>query len=893
MEYWITNLPVTADGATSKRISAQSVYGESGVDISTLVPETGTYEWGGVVYWKGTVLDANNKQTTAGGDGSDKTGSGKDFSLIRYYNSKWQYFYEADGTWNTISSTDQVVIYWLQPTEVTKEITTLVKDWGFAPDAQGDNENKVALTVAVVYPDGTVSPAEGDMYSNSTTLFNYWTDRDIGLVAPVNNSDYEISKITVTDGTRDQKGTGKWGVNDTITWDKVENEAGEQWYDETMYWNETVGGTPMVNGAISNITWSNYNTAKLVLIYLKPVHYDTNLIVKWVDDSASGALISTMGVAVSSDGTPITFYNGLKQTSALPTEGVGGTFTLDDDAYVTNSSNVNQTFNKNISTVPGVADQYKSGLYKYVSADLSADGKTLTLHYNIDNSKLSKTYVLDFGLPVRVPLSDLVENPENVTNVELSTENASYDSMNKAIVYTPSAVMSGTTTITATLTIGSETSKFTIGFVPASNVLYEETFLTKEDSGKYQEWSHKGTISGTQSSSLTERYGYDDAYETSTGNSMNSAYTATLPEAGKTTENLRVSLGNQATGFDLIGTCGPDTGNVYVMLKNTDTGKVILVDTSYNDVQYDEDGILHQVPLAHAVFDEGAYDEAIIFGAYRTTGEQPGGKIEIDGFRVYRSSENSAYLVAEQGATYVNVLDAVNDNFAAYVEKNADETSYTKANYESKGGPQNEIYLAPGQSVAFNVGNNVSTVQISARAVSDDRPVSMTDSTTSRTITSNTEMYYEVAATKGLVTITNNSSTDSDTLLALGNIKLPAGVTITPVTEANLRTVYAMLSAASAPQVFTPDKIDINVRSTKVIRNKVVTLTVTTSTDVSYLLVNNKKVTPTNKRLVDWGIADEYVFVVSDVVNRNTDMEYAIYAYDQNSTVSALYTAKG
>lgn len=170
VEYWITNLPVTAEDATSKKISAQSAYGEAGVDVSTLVPATGTYAYGSVVFWKGTVLDSSNKQTTDAGD--DETADGKDFKLIRYYNGSWQYFYEAGGTWNTISNTDQVVIYWLQPTEVTKEITTLVKDWGFAPDAQGDNENKVALTVAVVYPDGTVSPAEGDMYSTSTTLFN-------------------------------------------------------------------------------------------------------------------------------------------------------------------------------------------------------------------------------------------------------------------------------------------------------------------------------------------------------------------------------------------------------------------------------------------------------------------------------------------------------------------------------------------------------------------------------------------------------------------------------------------------------------------------------------------------------------------------------------------------
>ncbi|MGN1183132.1 MAG: family 20 glycosylhydrolase, partial [Faecalibacillus sp.] len=575
-EYWITNLQVTADGSTSKSISAKSAYGEDGVDISTLVPESGTYAYGSVVYWKGTVLDSSNKQTTASGAENDKTGSGKDFNLIRYYNGSWQYFYEADRTWNTISSTDQVVIYWLQPTEVTKEITTLVKDWGYSPsNQQGDNNNKVALTVAVVYPDGTVSPAEGDMYSTSTTLFNYWENRDIGLVAPVNNSDYEISKITVTDGTRDQSETGQWGANDTITWDKVTNEAGEQWYNETTYWDETVGGTPMVNGVTSNITWSNYNTAKLVLIYLKPIHYDTNLIVNWVDDNASGALISTMEVAVSSDGTPTTFYNGLKQTSALPTEGVGGTFTLDDDAYVTNSSNVNQTFNKNISTVPGVADQYKSGLYQYVSAELSADGKTLTLHYNINENKLSKNYVVDFGLPVKVPLSELVENTDNISEVNVISSNAQYDSSNKQIIYTPGKILTSTDVVIVKVSYGDDTNTFRIGFIPATTVYYEES------KAKYENTKTEGSNSDIYQTLSTvgsnNYYGFDQSYSNDLRDSNGTVETFN-------NANSKGEFVFKGTGVDVYARITPETGSIAVKLyegsgSNLTIKKTYVVDT--------------------------------------------------------------------------------------------------------------------------------------------------------------------------------------------------------------------------------------------------------------------------------------------------------------------------
>lgn len=118
-----------------------------------------------------------------------------------------------------------MVAYYLQKTKVTREIDTYVKDWGYGTDETTPNyssgKGQVALTVAVVYPDGTVSPAESEMYANSTTIFNYWDGRDIGIIAPKNNSDYDISKITVTNGDRDKNtDSNVWNSDDTITWKK-------------------------------------------------------------------------------------------------------------------------------------------------------------------------------------------------------------------------------------------------------------------------------------------------------------------------------------------------------------------------------------------------------------------------------------------------------------------------------------------------------------------------------------------------------------------------------------------------------------------------------------------------------------------------------------------------
>lgn len=793
VEYWITNLKVTAGEANSTTISAQSVYGEAGVDLSTLVPATGSYDFGKVVYWKGTVLDANNHQTTASGVENDKTGAGKDFSKIRYYNGSWQYFYEADGTWNTISSTDQVVVYWLQPTEVTKEITTLVKDWGYSPDDQGnDSANKVALTVAVVYPDGTVSPAEGNMYSQSTTLFNYWNNRDIGLVAPINNSDYEISKITVTDGKRDQSGTGKWGANDTITWEKVTNEAGEQWYKETTYWTEANGGTPMVNGLTSGIIWSNYNTAKLVLIYLKPVHYDTNLTVNWVDDSANGARISTMEVAVSSDGAATTFYNGLKQTSALPTEGVGGTFTLDDNAYVTNSSNVNQTFNKNISTVPGVAEQYKSGLYQYVSAELSADGKTLTLHYNIDSSKLSKRYVVDFGLPVNVPLSDLVENADSVSSVTIVSGTATYDTTKKAIRYQPASVMSNTETVRVKVDYTNNSQTIAIGFTPATTVYYEEGF------GTFPEGSITGTTTaGNQRAEVAGEkknvYGYDDAYADQTGDSN-----GTIAELATGQQGTFTFTG---TGVDVYARSMTISGKVMIYVydgsgDNMTLKRLVTVDTRQLGNQ-SANGTAYNVPIVSlSGLSYGEHTIRMLATTTKTDDGKQSWPVYIDGFRVYGTLEdqsNSVYVAdQEDNPTFIELRDEVltaqnvstdGSQYANQIAENvisqvhavsnsttgavimSNNTKLSDADMEDllDNGPKNEIYLQPNQALTFTINTN-REVQVGLKALNQatgyEIKVGEQSVASNMNFSASTDMFYTVLnkaenETEQTITITN------------------------------------------------------------------------------------------------------------------------------------------
>lgn len=623
LEYWITNSKVysqnntNSDYYTAITTNTNGVRTETGVDVSTLAPEhaySDFDDWKDVYYWQTMRLNADNKQTDERGD--DETADGTTLTHIRYRNNAWQY-QTSDGTWHYFQSDDQLVAYYLQKTDVTQEITTYSKDWGYStsaitPDLSSD-KGQVALTVAVVYPDGTVSPAESDMYSKSTTIFNYWDNRDIGIVAPINNSDYDISKITVTDGTRDDNKNENvwyneniWYSSDSITWKKTTNDAGSEWYDEKTVWDETTnaGTTPMVNGKTSNITWSAKNTAKLVLIYLKPVQKKTNLNVVYWDDSIN-AQINKNDIQIVMSGENATYTNELRNGNG---QVIGNNKTewnsndktsadyLPDDAYVTNSSDINQTFNKDITLLPDVDTKYQTGLYEYQKADISKDGKTLTLHYAVDNSKVQAKYVVDFGKPVNVPIGDILTGDAATKTIDEMTFKAEYGEAtvkrgtDNSITFTPTSIMKMPVIVTAKITFkdGSQVSP-KIAFIPASNVMYEESFVKPEEGSS--DWTKTGTAgTSKQKTEVLGKegiHGYDKSYNADSKFSNGSAYQAQLTlsknDGGIVTTQDKATFTFTGTGFDLISECGTDTGMLWTVIKNSEgkTVKTYLVDTYF------------------------------------------------------------------------------------------------------------------------------------------------------------------------------------------------------------------------------------------------------------------------------------------------------------------------
>ena len=848
LEYWITNNMVYDGESTStnhtKSITSTEAAGADGIEIKTNAPNQAYGFFDGTVtvyYWQAMRLDSEHKQTD--GSGVDQTAAGTSLTHVRYNaNGAWQYK-TADGAWHYFQSDDQLVAYYLQKTDVTKEITTFTKDWGYGtgsttPDTSS-NKGQVALSVAVVYPDGQLSPTEGKIYSQSTTIFNFWDNRDIGIVAPVNNSDYNISKITVTDGARTSNTTdNQWYDNDTITWQKETTASGGQWYKETVVWKKSDGTTPMVNGAASNIRWSEKNTAKLILIYLEPVEKATNLEIVYYDDTASREIKSYQVSMTYTQGDPEpTFVTALKLGDTViggrkdwPGTTAGASDYLPDDAYVLNSRNVQEKFNKNLTQLTDITDNYKSGIYEYNGAKISEDGKTLTLHYQVKAFANSKTIVVDFGLPVEV--TGLLEwfnvtDSSTVKDISLATATALYDSVGSygravinqvtwnSLTYTLQKLIDAEITIPLYLNYKSGDTQLhrQLKVIPATNVYYEDSFVGKgfkngTGAAASAVWSIDRDDSNIDAANVKQAlsvlgskdiYGNDEAYNNSSKFSMGSAKTVTVNSGmlngwDDTSAWPTATFTFKGTGFDIISLTNNQSGAIIVTVyKNGNAVKNLLVNNYYGYTKNENDewvvnnnaaNCLYQIPVIQVRgLDYGEYTaEVKVF--YNDAFNQTAGSsysFWFDGFRVYdpMGKDNSIYTKDEEGyPQYIKLRDEIaKPNTTAtvqmtllFIDGAAEANVAEYKNY----GPNNEVYLAKDQAISFRLADNakIAKIQIGAKSpnAGGTKVAKMQLGSSTTEIATATEMYYDITAqAKGKqVTITNTG----DAILSLTNIKI-------------------------------------------------------------------------------------------------------------------------
>lgn len=852
LEYWITNNKVYDGSQTAANqyqtitTSTNGVITDEGVALADLAPNPANSFFDGTVtvyYWQAMRLDAAHKQTAA--SGVDQTAEGTTLTHIRYHGGAWQYK-TADGVWHYFEAGDQLVAYYLQKTEVTKEIDTYVKDWGYGTDSMtpdtSSGNGQAALTIAVVYPDGTVSPTEGEMYSKSTTIFNYWDGRDIGIVAPVNNSNYSISKITVTDGTRKSNTSANvWYSSDTIEWNKTPNAAGKEWYDETEVWNKSSGTTPMVNGKRSDITWSAKNTAKLVLIYLEPIEKETNLNVQYIDLDANNNVFHSYQIVMTyNQGDPEpTFTDKLMLGNTVigrngPWNGskAGDENYLSDDAYVVNAAGTEQKFKKDITTIPGINGIYASGLYQYARADISKDGKTLRLYYDLNQAE-GKTFVVDFGLPVQIPFSafgitkvsgftvSFDEKDPNVTKRQGNYGNGEIDMDNRIVTYTLTKTLDAKVAVPIYVT-DTQGKKLVqnVYIIPASNVYYEDSlaaFTSGTGAAQNAVWSTVGNDDKvpTEQTDVYQAleelgkhsnvYGHDGAYNSSSMLSMGTAHKVTVTAAmleaynGGNKDNFAWPTAQftfKGTGFDIISLTDNTSGAIMVTVEGvTDTTykKNFLVNNYYG-YAYDKDknewvtvasgdsNAIYQIPVMKV--------NGIPYGEYKVTigvlynslFDKTGNSAYsfwLDAVRIYDPmGEYTGYTQDNEGyPQYIKLHDEVVSNDVTVTnalfidgEKNATIQQYTNL------GPNNEVYLMKGQAITFKLTGDtgkIASVQIGAKAPKGTVELKVNDSVVVEKLSTATEMYYDITTqatgdNNYQVTITNTTGN----ILSLTNLKI-------------------------------------------------------------------------------------------------------------------------
>lgn len=186
----------------------------------------------------------------------------------------------------------------------------------------------------------------------------------------------------------------------------------------------------------------------------------------------------------------------------------------------------------------------------------------------------------------------------------------------------------------------------------------------------------------------------------------------------------------------------------------------------------------------------------------------------------------------------------------------------TYANY----GPNNEVYLTNGQSIAFEISNltNVADVQLGLKCATEGNVIaelSIYNGTTWVSTPGNientdsaTDRYYSIGAylddiDAPIVVIKNTSSG----ILSITNVKTTYLSAPTEVTAASYRmsaasvnAVLMMLNAEpeeEAPVVLPDAELEVSVSSKSVKVGNKVTVKVTTSEDVDYLTVNGEEIT--------------------------------------------------
>lgn len=981
---WITNTGVVPTGWTNGkndfkysdtsgnrrsiytlRASVAGVATENGIELSSILNQDkkGTAKsWDdntyNVVFWKNAYHDASHRQSTDGW--SNESLNGTEFQYIRYWNENWAY--STDGTdWVTISNVgagandtgkNQVNIWYRQVTTVTDEITTLNVDWGPAGEPTTNTRDQI-LDYAVKYESGQMTPStfpnngksvvydmgQNNTYSGTDMTGKY---RIVYGITGLETADYELYMITLTPNPNTRSTSWpKYTVtntydskNEKAIWVKSQADLPS---DVTPFSNDAFYGDCVYGGEATVDKAKIYEgKSLLVTYYVRAKQTEDSLTVHYIDatDANNQTEFYSYNIAVAG-GT--VFHNNIR----LPETTIDGVTSL-TNGKVINKNNRAQYVSSDLTTMPAIGAQYR-----YVPNNCTnverRDDKNVYLYYTFNNKV---NYVVDFGLPLEIKLTDLSANLSTAEITSVTFRSARYgtpvyDSNRKLITYTLNGMLSEQESFTVEVkdTKDDKPVAYIVTIIPASTVYYEDNFASftdGTDKAAGAKWSivgNDGNVTEDKSTSknqaLTELgkmdadavYGHDAAYANSTKLSMGSARKVTV-SAGMVkdwTENSdwpTATFTFKGTGFDVISLTDNNSGaiSVKVYAVNSDgTEKQVegtLVNNYYGYTCKDgkwtvtptgDNNALYQIPVIKiGGLDYGTY-KVVITAAYATYADKTGDNqysFWLDAIRVYdpMGKDNATYKKDGEGyPQYIKLHDALvaeNVETALFIDGAAEADITAYKNY----GPNNEVYLANGQAITFTVpsNTNIASIQIGAKAP-DGRAATMVVNGEAKEIQSATEMYYKIGSEGKNFTIANKG----DGILSLTNLKITftdkPGSTIAltaPTAEEQTAAVMSVRALFAAPeQTFEPEHFTAT-WSRNVRKGGTATLTVKASADVKSITVNGEEITAYTTKTARsfWGPKETYHVFTYRVTNAAT-ADYIVCALNADGVASDPITA--
>ena len=512
-------------------------------------------------------------------------------------------------------------------------------------------------------------------------------------------------------------------------------------------------------------------------------------------------------------GASVSFGSGVTNPSiASGTEKENGTVTLGHLSsyviYITEGENEVENTRQTLTTLKALSEavaktelkQGQSLHVRFLTATFNVKNSSIlsylnkvTVEANVSGTKLSdtashelysynandieRTYVVDFGLPLRINNIFKEDVKENVGDVKISSSNTlKYGTVTLTgtgakveLVYTRTAekTIDNAETIVLDVEYKMGSSKVslqkTLTIIPASNVYYEDSLASFTDGSGVAEDAKWSIVDNNDQTTAKDGgndvyqaleqlgehenvYGYDKAYDSSSKLSMGTAHKVTvksemLEKWEKTdTESAwpTASFTFTGTGFDIISLTNNKSGaifvDVYAGSKAEGKAERKYVVNNYYGYTYengqwvvkqDASDTLYQIPVMK-ITDLGHGEHTVVikvaYSEYFDTASKNEYNFWLDAIRVYNPMGEGYddYTADNEGyPQYIKLRDelaktAGTNDGVVFIDGADNATIEQYANY----GPNNEVYLANGQAITFKVPATaeIASIQIGAKA---------------------------------------------------------------------------------------------------------------------------------------------------------------------------------